>query len=79
MCVVLDDTIKAYAAFLNRCRSLSNDGYSLMFSHQGETLWMNKYRHTNGKIVEVKLYPKELRIVQLTNGREVHSSSLHQS
>lgn len=75
----LDDTIKAYAAFLHRCKGLSDTGYSLVFQHQGETLWFYKYRHSNGNIVELKLYPKELRLVQMTNGREVHTDTMHQS
>lgn len=79
MCVSLDDSIKAYAAFLNRCKGFSDDGYSLVFSHQGESLWFYKYRHHNGNVIDLKFYTRELRIVQLTNGRETFNNSLRQS
>lgn len=75
----LDDTIKAYAAFLHRGKGFLDCGYTLVFTHQSETLWYHKYRHPNGNIIDLKLYPKELRIVQLTNGRESHTDTMHQS
>lgn len=79
MCVSLDNSIKAYAAFLNRCKGFSDDGYSLVFSHQGESLWYYKYRHNNGNVIDLKFYTRELRVVQLTNGRETYNYSLRQS
>lgn len=75
----LDDTLKAYAAFLHRCKGLTDNGYSLVFKHQGETLWYYKFRHPNGNQIDLKLFPRELRFVQLTNGRESHTYTLHQS
>lgn len=74
----LAETLKAYAAFLHRCRGFRYDGYSLTFKHEGESLWYYKFRHTNGNIIELKLFPKELKLVQLTNGREVHSCTLRE-
>ncbi len=78
MCYSLDNSIKAYAAFLHRCKGFIDDDYQLQFSHQGETLWYHRYIHSNGNIIELKLYPKELRIVQLTNGRETYNYTMHQ-
>ena len=74
----LDDTIKAYAAFLHRGKGFIDNGYTLVFQHQSETLWYFKYRHPNGNIIDLKLYPKELRLVQLTNGIECHSDTMRQ-
>lgn len=79
MTYALDDTLKAYVAFLHRCKGFTDNGYSLVFQHQGETLWYHKYRHPNGNVIELKLYPLDLRIVQLTNGRESHIHTMHQS
>lgn len=78
MCVKLDDTLKAYAAFLHRCKGFSDDGYNLVVTHHGESLWYHRYIHANGNVIELKLYPRELRIVQLTNGRENYSYTLLQ-
>lgn len=75
----LDDTLKAFAAFLHRCKGFTDDGYVMCFSHESEMLWYHRYKHANGNIIELKLYPKELRIVQLTNGRETYSDTLRQS
>lgn len=79
MCVPLNDSLKAFAAFLHRCKGFADDGYKLVFSHQGETLWYYRYRHHNGHTIELKLYTKELRILQLTDGRETYNNSLRQS
>ena len=79
MCYPLDNSIKAFAVFLNRCKGLTDDGYKLLFSHHGEMLWYHRYIHNNGNTIELKLYPKELRIVQLTNGRETYNNTLRQS
>lgn len=76
MCVPLNDSLKAFAAFLHRCKGFDDDGYKLVFSHQGETLWYYRYRHHNGHTIELKLYTKELRILQLTDGRETYNNSL---
>lgn len=75
----IDSTVKAYAAFLHRCKGFSDDGYTLIFQHQGEAIWYYKFRHPNGNTIDLKLFPKELRIVQLTNGRESHTATMHQS
>lgn len=76
MYVPLNDSLKAFAAFLHRCKGFADDGYKLVFSHQGETLWYYRYRHHNGHTIELKLYTKELRIIQLTDGRETYNNSL---
>lgn len=78
MCRSLNNSIKAYAAFLHRCKGFTDDGYNLIFSHQDEMLWFNKYRHQNGNVVEVKLYPKTLTIEQLSNGKLCYSCKMYQ-
>lgn len=74
----LDNTLKAYTIFLHRCRALQQDGYALVCKYQGETLWFHKYHHSNGNTIVLKLFPRELRIVQLTNGRETHTDTLRE-
>lgn len=74
----LIDSVKAFAAFLHRCKGLYDDGYALSFKHEGESLWYYRFHHANGNIIELKLYTKELKLVQLTNGRKVHSSTLRE-
>lgn len=70
--------LKAFAAFLHRCKGLYEDGYRLSFKHEGEFLWYYRFQHANGNIIELKLYTKELKLVQLTNGREVHTCTLRE-
>lgn len=75
----LNDTVKAFAAFLERCKGFTQDGYTLVFSYQNESLWYHRYRHPNGNVIELKLFPRDLRIVQLTNGKECFRDTMYQS
>lgn len=60
--------LKLQSIFGERVRSLLEDNYKMRFSHHSDSLWYVRMVHmANGNHIDLKCYPDERRIVQLTN------------
>lgn len=59
---------KLQTIFGERVRSLLEDNYRMRFSHHSDSLWYVRLVHmANGNHIDLKCYPDERRIIQLTN------------
>lgn len=71
--------MKAVRAWNERVSSLLGDGYAVVFRSSGvsDDMWFASLRHRNGNRVSLTAYWQRNQLVQRTNGRIVHESTLY--
>lgn len=71
--------IKAVRAWNERVSNLLGDGYHILFKSSGvsDDMWFVSLRHRNGNRVSITACWRKNQLIQRTNGKIVHESTLY--